>query len=92
VQDEDKEGVEALKVAFPRMVMAITDCLGFEPTGSLWAIPGVKWDLPTGSRINLPESSDGLFVHMWSPRLAIIERSEIAHGVDPAHVLDDVDY
>ena len=90
VKADDKAGRQVLAEAFPKMSAIVTDCLGFPPTGELWGHPGLKWDLPSGGRVNLPAGLSALQVQIWSNRLADIERVQVSHGVDPEHDLDDV--
>ena len=89
VKEADEAGLRAVAEAFPAMVAMITSCLGFEPTGALWVDPGVKWDLPTGGRVNLASGANTLLVEVWSPELSEVERLAIAHGIDPEHTVED---
>jgi len=83
------DGCAVARRVYPSMVETISACLGFEPTGHLWGQEGVKWDLTNGGRVNLPAGLGILLLQVWSPRLADLERFEIAHGVSPDSNLDD---
>ena len=90
--DGDEEGSQIIRDAFLRVMAYVSQCLTFTPTGELWGRLGLKWDLPSGGCINMPESDDGITLQVWSREFADIERFEISHGVDPEHNLEDSEW
>jgi len=91
VTDADDVERQALMEAYQSMVDTVTICLGFKPTGPLWVDPGVKWDLPTGGRINLYRGTSTVSIEVWSPELSKVEQRAIAHGIDPERTVEEVD-
>lgn len=63
---------------------AITEGVGFAPTGTPWTMPGHVWDLPDGRQVQLKAIDRLLEVQYFSKRYADIERRERRQGVDPA--------
>jgi len=87
----DKAGQLILSDSFPDIIQVVSNCLGYEHTGRLWACSGVQWDLSNGGRVNLPNGLSSYKIEVWSKELADVERFEISHDVDPEHNLDDWD-
>jgi len=83
VNEDDDLGTEALREAFPTVVDMVSACLRCKPTGSIWGAAGVKWDLPNGGQISVPEGFCCIDVEVLSNRLADLERDEIRLGIDP---------
>lgn len=77
-----------VKDAFPQAADMVSACLGFEPSGPLWAADSVRWELPTGGRVNLVNVDSCLVLQIWSKRTADIERTEIRQGIAPDQVFD----
>ncbi|MCL2471915.1 MAG: DUF6301 family protein [Propionibacteriaceae bacterium] len=91
VGDDSPSGRRVLEQSFLPMSVTISSSLGVGPTGELWGHPGLRWDLPSGGRVNLPAGLSALQIQVWSKQLADVERLQISQGVDPEHNLDDVD-
>jgi len=83
VDDSDDAGVAVLREAFRKVVDVVSACLGCKPTGPTWGYAGVKWDLPNGGQISVPEGFYYVEIQVVSKRLADLERGEIRLGIDP---------
>ena len=86
---EDAASPSIVKDAFPRAVEVVSECLGAQPVGPLWASPGMQWDLEGGRQLNLSQGATAIVLEYWSNEMAEIERHERSHGVDPSRNLDD---
>ena len=73
---------EAVQRAFPEIRQNITDCIGFESTGTPLHYEGADWDLEDGSVIRLRVGENVLELIYMSKTTADNERFERQYGVD----------
>ena len=76
------EAGEIVKAAFPELRRRVTECIGFESTGTPLHYDGADWELEDGSVIRLRVGGNVLELIYMSKTIADNERFERQRGID----------
>ena len=87
----DPNAPQAVRDAFPEVKQSVTDCIGFEPTGTPLHYEGADWELEDGSVIRLHMGEIVIELVFLSKLLADVERYERRHGIDLDQPMEEID-
>lgn len=82
--EADSASGAILNDAFTRASQVVSQCMGFAPTGTPWAVPGAVWDLPDGRQVRVLVGERSVDLMYWSKDLADNDRYAQRCGFDPA--------
>lgn len=85
IAEEGPASRAAVKEVFPEVTRSISECIGYEPTGTPLHYEGMDWDLEDGSLIRLIPADDVIEFMFMSKDIADNERFERQYGIN----LDD---